>query len=74
MNGTKWEESLMSAVRSLTRQTNNDYDAFAAYLDLAWGFVSINGTAPLWVGEFGTCNSAYEVNHLMSTAAHATQH
>lgn len=38
---------------------NSTYESYAAYLDQRWGYVSESGhsyTAPLWMGETGTCN------------------
>jgi len=34
-----------------------DYAAFRRHLDDSWGFLVVNETAPVWLGEFGNCNS-----------------
>ncbi|KAI8465570.1 MAG: glycoside hydrolase superfamily [Monoraphidium minutum] len=31
-----------------------DYPAYRAALDEAWGYLALEGTAPIWLGEFGT--------------------
>ncbi len=49
-------------------QQNNDYDTFSAGLDSSWGYIlnDTKVTAPLWLGEFGTCHTSF-VNVNVST-------
>lgn len=39
------------------RENTPSYEAFARGLDDKWGFLVENGTAPVWLGEFGNCNN-----------------
>lgn len=39
------------------RENTPSFEAFARTLDSKWGFLVVNATAPVWLGEFGNCNN-----------------
>jgi endoglucanase len=46
--------------------SSTTYSSLASVWTKFWGYLSINGTAPVWVGEFGTTNNNSDIS---STAA-----
>jgi endoglucanase len=41
--------------------SNTTYSSLTAVWTKFWAYLSQNGTAPVWVGEFGTTNNAGEI-------------
>ena len=41
--------------------SNTTYNSLAAVWTKSWAYLSLNGTAPVWLGEFGTTNNSADI-------------